>query len=179
MTSDTKQVTIETARLYLRPLRREDTQALAQLGTDDVFELVPEIETPFDAAGWVERKLENEEPVICHVVLLRETGKPIGFVQAQIIAGQTNYEFSIGYWLGRNYWSRGYATEAMNAVLENLTETETKTSKLRPLFAHVHEQNAPSIRVLEKCGFVLESSATKIAEQEGMLRYRWKRDYED
>ena len=178
MTSKTKQVTIETARLYLRPLRREDTQALAQLGTDDVFELVPEIETPFDAVGWVERKLENEEPVICHVVLLRETGKLIGFVQAKIIAGQTNYEYSVGYWLSREYWGRGYSTEALSAVLENLTEVETKSQKLWPMFAHVHEQNVASIRVLEKCGFVPEGQAPKTEGdgQEGMLRYRWKRD---
>ena len=89
----TKQVTIETPRFNMRPLQREDAPALAQLGTDEVFELVPEIETPFDAREWVERKLENEQPAICHVVLLRETGVPIGYVQAGIIAGKTNYEF--------------------------------------------------------------------------------------
>ncbi len=176
----TKQVTIETPRLSMRPLQREDAPALAQLGTDEVFELVPEIETPFDAREWVERKLENEQPAICHVVLLRETGVPIGYVQANIMAGKTNYEIIIGFWLGRDYWGNGYATEALSAVLENLTEVETETKKLRPLFALVHERNSPSIRVLEKCGFTLEGPALETdletEWQEGMLRYRWKRD---
>ena len=174
--SNTKQVTIETPRLNIRPLQYEDVPALAQLGTDEVFELVPEIETPFDARGWVKRKLENEEPIICHVVCLRKTGMPIGIVQAQIGAGQASYEFSIGYWLGREYWGNGYATEALRAMLENLTEEETKTKELWPLFAHVHERNAPSVRVLEKCGFVLEGSAPQTEGQEGTHRYRWKRD---
>ena len=176
MESKTKQVTIETRRFNMRPLQRVDAPALAQLGTDEVFELVPEIETPFDAKEWVERKLENEQPAICHVVLLRETGVPIGYVQAGIIAGKTNYEFRIGFWLGRDYWGNGYATEALSAVLENLTELETETKKLRPLFALVHERNSPSIRVLEKCGFTLEGPALETERQEGMLRYRWKRD---
>ena len=176
MKSNTKQVTIETARLSMRPLQREDAPALAQLGTYEVFELVPEIETPFDARKWVERKLENEEPKICHVVLLRETGVPIGYVQAGIMVGKTNIEITIGFWLGRDYWGNGYATEALSAVLENLTEEETETKKLRPLFALVHEQNSPSIRVLEKCGFAPEGPAMGTERQEGMLRYRWKRD---
>ena len=180
MKSNTKQVTIETARLSMRPLCREDVPALAQLGTDEVFELVPEIKTPFDARAWTERKLESEEPAICHVVLLRETGVPIGYVQAGIIAGKTNYEFRIGFWLGRDYWGNGYATEALSAVLKNLTEVETETEKLWPLFAHVHERNSPSIQVLEKCGFTLEGPALgtnlETGWQEGLLRYRWKRD---
>ena len=168
MESNTKQVTINTLRLTIRPLRREDIPALALLGTDEVFELLPEIETPFDATAWVERKLESEEPTICHVVFLRETGMPIGFVQAQIVAGQTNYEFAIGCWFGQDHWGNGYATEALCAVLENLTVT--------PIYAHVHERNLASIRVLEKCDFELEGPAPKIEGQEGMLRYKWIRD---
>ena len=131
----------------MRPLCREDVPALAQLGTDEVFELVPEIETPFDARAWTERKLESEEPAICHVILLRETGVPIGYVQAGIIAGKTNYEFRIGCWLGRDYWGNGYATEALSAVLNNLTEGETETEKLGPCFAHGSYQDSHSLSV--------------------------------
>ena len=176
MESNTKQVTIETMRLTIRPLRREDVSALALLGADEVFELMPEIEIPFDATAWLEHKLEREEPNICHVVFLRETKMPIGFVQAQIEVGQTNYELHVGYWFGQDHWGNGYATETLRAVLENLTKGETETAKIFPLYAHLHERNAPSIRVLEKCGFELEGPATKVEGQEGMLRYKWIRD---
>ena len=178
MESNTKQVTIETLRLNLRPLQREHAPALARLGADDLFQLVPEIVTPFEAAEWVEMKLENEQPKICHVIFLRKSEALIGFVQAQIIPGQTDLEYSVGYWLGREYWGHGYATEALKAMLENLIEDETETGKLLPLFAHVHARNAASIRVLEKCGFVLEGPAPESDGdgQEEMLRYRWKRD---
>ena len=52
----------------------------------------------------------------------------------------------IGYWLGKAYWGRGIATEAVARFVEMLHE--------RPLYAGVAEHNVASMRVLEKCGFV-------------------------
>jgi RimJ/RimL family protein N-acetyltransferase len=52
----------------------------------------------------------------------------------------------VGYWIGREFWGRGLATQAL-AELVGMVET-------RPLYAHVVKSNVASIRVLEKCGFV-------------------------
>jgi RimJ/RimL family protein N-acetyltransferase len=49
----------------------------------------------------------------------------------------------VGYWLGRAFWGRGVASEALALFLEQVTE--------RPLVAHVAKHNAGSARVLEKC----------------------------
>jgi RimJ/RimL family protein N-acetyltransferase len=56
-------------------------------------------------------------------------------------------ERNIGYWIGRQYWGRGYATAA---VAEFVAEVGA-----RPLHAHVAEHNVGSIRVLAKCGFIV------------------------
>jgi RimJ/RimL family protein N-acetyltransferase len=53
----------------------------------------------------------------------------------------------VGYWLGRAYWGRGIATEALAAFLEIVSE--------RPLGAVVFPSNRGSVRVLEKNGFRL------------------------
>jgi RimJ/RimL family protein N-acetyltransferase len=53
----------------------------------------------------------------------------------------------VGYWLGREWWGRGLATEAVAAFLEIVGE--------RPLRATVAHGNAASVRVLEKNGFRL------------------------
>jgi len=53
----------------------------------------------------------------------------------------------VTYWLGREYWGRGLATAALQAFLRQETH--------RPLYARAAADNAASIRVLEKCGFVL------------------------
>jgi RimJ/RimL family protein N-acetyltransferase len=54
----------------------------------------------------------------------------------------------IGYWIVKQYWGRGIATEA---VRQFLLVVET-----RPLFAWVVRHNGGSIRVLEKAGFVFD-----------------------
>jgi RimJ/RimL family protein N-acetyltransferase len=51
----------------------------------------------------------------------------------------------VTYWLGREYWGKGIATEALRRYLEYETT--------RPLYARVAKDNVGSIRVLEKCGF--------------------------
>ena len=53
----------------------------------------------------------------------------------------------MGYWLGRDFWGRGVATEALCLYLA--------VERTRPLVARVAPQNAASLRVLQKCGFVI------------------------
>ena len=53
----------------------------------------------------------------------------------------------VGYWIGREFWGQGLATRALAELLAELPQ--------RPLHAYVATTNAGSIRVLEKCGFVL------------------------
>jgi RimJ/RimL family protein N-acetyltransferase/ADP-ribose pyrophosphatase YjhB (NUDIX family) len=69
-----------------------------------------------------------------------------GALAGNVVAFDQGRERLVGYWLGREFWGRGLATEALRAFLEIETE--------RPLRAHVARGNTGSIRVLEKCGFV-------------------------
>ncbi len=51
----------------------------------------------------------------------------------------------VAYWIGREHWGRGVATQALSAFLV--------IEHGRPLHAWVAVHNVGSIRVLEKCGF--------------------------
>jgi RimJ/RimL family protein N-acetyltransferase len=51
----------------------------------------------------------------------------------------------LGYWIGREWWGRGVATQALALFVDEVP--------VRPLYAHVAVHNLGSIRVLEKCGF--------------------------
>lgn len=53
----------------------------------------------------------------------------------------------IGYWLGRPYWGRGYATEALNGILPFARD-------LGAVVADHFADNPASGRALEKAGFV-------------------------
>lgn len=49
------------------------------------------------------------------------------------------------YWLGREFWGRGVATQALHQMLA-LVAT-------RPLYASAAADNIGSVRVLQKCGY--------------------------
>jgi RimJ/RimL family protein N-acetyltransferase len=51
----------------------------------------------------------------------------------------------VGYWIGREFWGRGLATQALAELVDLVAA--------RPLLAEVVNTNVASIRVLEKCGF--------------------------
>jgi RimJ/RimL family protein N-acetyltransferase len=51
----------------------------------------------------------------------------------------------VTYWLGREFWGRGLATEALRAFLAELPD--------RRLYGRASATNPGSMRVLEKCGF--------------------------
>ncbi|MBL9094055.1 MAG: GNAT family N-acetyltransferase [Planctomycetaceae bacterium] len=54
----------------------------------------------------------------------------------------------VGYWLGQAFWGRGIATRALKLLLHQVTH--------RPLYAHAATSNEASLRVLQKCGFVVQ-----------------------
>jgi RimJ/RimL family protein N-acetyltransferase len=70
-----------------------------------------------------------------------------GQVAGNLVCWGATDERNIGYWLGRKYWGKGIATQALAAFLVGMKE--------RPLYAHVAKHNTGSRRVLEKCGFKL------------------------
>lgn len=71
------------------------------------------------------------------------SGKVAGYVLKYVDEERAE----VSYWLDREYWGRGIATEALRQLLAELTE--------RPLYARVAEGNVASLRVLQKCGFVV------------------------
>jgi RimJ/RimL family protein N-acetyltransferase len=54
----------------------------------------------------------------------------------------------IGYWIGREFWGNGVATEAVRQLLQS--------EQRRPVEGWTSQQNVASGRVLEKNGFVYE-----------------------
>lgn len=70
-----------------------------------------------------------------------------GQVAGNIVSWEQDGAREIGYWLGREFWGKGIATQALMQLLEIETT--------RPLTAHVATNNIASRRVLEKCGFII------------------------
>ena len=98
----------------------------------------------------------------------------------QQLLGGTGFAFEsrsvamTGYVLARDSWGRGYATEALMAIVNVAREL-----KVRQLYALCHPDNTASVRVLEKCDFLLEQRLEQFLEfpnltpnsREDCLRY--------
>lgn len=62
----------------------------------------------------------------------------------------------IGYWIAREHWGQGYATEGLRLLLE--------THHTRPLYARVAKTNPASLAVALNCGFKKWKQATHVNE---------------
>ena len=88
-------------------------------------------------AHWA--KILADDAVIARTIV--EDGQVVGNIGSWVADGGRG----VGYWIGRPYWGRGYATRALAELLAEVPE--------RPVHARVAEHNLGSIRVLAKCGF--------------------------
>jgi RimJ/RimL family protein N-acetyltransferase len=70
-------------------------------------------------------------------------GRVVGHIASFDLEGHRE----VTYWIGREDWGRGIATRALQEFLQ--------LEATRPLYAHAASDNAASIRVLTKCGFLI------------------------
>ncbi|MEZ4522720.1 MAG: GNAT family N-acetyltransferase [Thermomicrobiales bacterium] len=84
-------------------------------------------------------RLLNDDEVIARTILYEN------MVAGNIVSAIYTGKREVGYWLGREFWGRGIATQGLAAFLHQMT--------IRPVYAHVATHNIGSIRVLEKNGF--------------------------
>ena len=89
------------------------------------------------AAHWA--KLRADESLLVRAIVVD------GVVAGNIGSWPEDGQQFLGYWIGREYWGRGVATQALALLVDEVS--------IRPLYAHVAAHNVGSIRVLEKCGF--------------------------
>lgn len=82
-----------------------------------------------------------------------------GQVAGSVASFEDFGQLEVTYWLGREFWGKGVATQALAAFLNYQTT--------RPIHAHVAKDNAASLRVLQKCGFVITGEGSGFANARG------------
>lgn len=85
-------------------------------------------------------------------------------VQGRVIGNVLSYEQNgrpeVSYWIGRDFWGQGYATQALSAFLAHVNTT-------RPMYARAAKDNIGSLRVLQKCGFAIVGEDKGFANARG------------
>jgi RimJ/RimL family protein N-acetyltransferase len=137
---------LETERLTLRAPRHEDVKAIAVLANDRrIAENTARIPHPYgvDDAEQFVATVNARDGEVCFVILL--DGKLIGGCGID----PRDDAPELGYWLGARFWGRGFATEAVRAVIDHaFGDLQHET-----LQAGARVSNPVSRRVLEKCAF--------------------------
>ncbi len=70
-----------------------------------------------------------------------------GAVAGHVLSFEHFDDREVAYWLGKDFWGQGIASAALALLLRQITT--------RPLYACAVKDNLASLRVLEKCGFVI------------------------
>lgn len=156
-------ITIDTHRLRLRPLRMEDAQAFFKIWSDSEavrYFSFPPMQDIGQAHARIAEKLQSSRDgssVTC-VIELSDTGEVLGDCGLFNGVSQSR-RAEIGYCLSRKHWGNGYMIEAADALIEQ----GFKRVGLRRIEADIDPRNQPSIRLIERLGFM----------REGFLRERW------
>lgn len=151
--------TIETERLILRRFAYSDDDAMLRYWVADekIQSLYSEPTYPTKEAvkGLLDKYISSYEKADYYrwAIIDKESGACIGQI-AYFLVDSKNHFAEIEYCIGSSFQCRGFATEAAKAVIRygfekiNLHKVQICTKTI----------NAPSKRVIEKCGLTYEGT---------------------
>jgi ribosomal-protein-alanine N-acetyltransferase len=149
---------LESERLILRPPRPSDVAAMTVwLGDYDVARMLSRVPYPYsegDAESFVALALPHR-----FVVQRKQDGLFMG-----MIGLHTEDDFEFGYWLGKPFWGRGYATEAARRLV-NFAFAEFDRDTVHAGWFY---DNPASGHVLAKLGARHNGSAMRDCRARGM-----------
>jgi RimJ/RimL family protein N-acetyltransferase len=142
---------IETERLYLRELRMEDAKTLGKVLSDPkAMKYYPEPFNQEKIEKWIQWNIDNYKTYNhgLWAVILKDGEEFIGDcgITMQEIDGEVVPE--IGFHIIKEYWNKGYATEAAIACKDYAFDV----LHYPKVFSYTALRNIPSQKVAEKIG---------------------------
>lgn len=142
----------------LRPWEEADAASLARWADDpavaaNLRDVFPSPYTRADAEWFIRDCMAREgDGQLCRAIVAG--GEAVGSIG--VFRGADVYRKSaeIGYWLGRDFWGRGW----MTAAVKRMCREAFDTWDIVRIHAEVFAPNRASQAVLEKAGFSLEGT---------------------
>lgn len=149
---------LHTERLALRKMKEADASGLFRIWSDpDVTRFMNVSNfTHEDQARDMIRLLDGlsrNKQAIRYSIILKDTGDLIGSCGFNAFDDEQGMT-EIGYDLAKAAWGKGYATEAIGALLEYAF----MSLGMRRVEAKVESENAGSVKLLHKLGFAFEGT---------------------
>lgn len=151
---------VQSERLKMRRPTTEDAHNILSSYASDpevtkylLFAPHKTLQDSLDFIRWSDEQWERHS--FCFVIFSKKDKKLIGGI-ALLFDDNTPDIARLGYCFAKDEWGKGYATEACKRIIDL-----AKESGVRKLVAPVHPDNITSIRVMEKCGFQEDPSASE------------------
>lgn len=151
---------LETERLRLRYLKKDDAQTMFDNWTSDpevpkymtwIVHNKAEI-TQYVLDGWLEQY--GKPGCYRWGIELKDSGELIGMID--VVEYDENNVPELGYCSGRKWWGNGYMTEALKAVVAELL-----SDGYNELYTQAVRENIGSNRVIQKAGFEFIGTETR------------------
>jgi len=157
-----------TERLVLRALVPSDAPELARLLNDRSISAttlaIPFPYTRKDAVEWIGRQdMDRKQGKTLNLAItLRADGRLAGGVGLSSVSAEHS-RAELGYWVAKEFWARGYCTEACRALLSYAF----RTLGLQRVYASHFPNNPASGRVMEKLGMKREGYLRRHVRRRG------------
>lgn len=162
-------------------LAAEHADAIQRLAADPAIAATTRIPHPYPANGarlFIEQQIAARMAGTAWTFAILDRRELVGLCGVQDVRAAGGPE--LGYWIGKPYWGKGYASFGVKMVLE-FVFTNLQLERVR---AFAHDHNTASRRVLEKNGFHLLGLAPNrdpairpadaIIAEYGLTRTRWR-----
>ena len=153
---------LSSQRLTLRRPNRDDAESIRRLADDwEVARRLARVPFPYtldDALFFLDQIVPKE---LAWIVQHAGSGDVLGVAGLTPHADTGNME--LGYWLGREFWGQGFATEAASVVLDYAFGAGLAPEITAGCFA----DNIRSARVLTKLGFRIAGESLRLCLAEG------------
>ncbi len=138
--------------VHIEPVQPTHARAIQALAEDPLIAATTNLPDPYPPDGaqnWIRYLLSKRRVGVEYAfAIINERDELVG-VNGLVDVSLDKREAELGYWIGRSFWGRGYATEGTRLLVEFGFEVLA----LQRLFGRSLVRNGASRRVLEKLGF--------------------------
>jgi [ribosomal protein S5]-alanine N-acetyltransferase len=141
--------------ITIEPIALEHADAIQRLAGDPAISEMTRVPSPYPpggAASFIANSIEGRNQGTDLVFVIKHWSVIVGACGLHDRDKSANC-FELGYWVGKPYWGKGIATEAISRLMVYCF----KSLHLSMVYADCLERNAASKRVLEENGFSVVS----------------------
>lgn len=146
---------LKTDRLTLQPFQKKDASRIKDLANNKELATILGLPHPYElehAEEWIAIQPEQIQEGLEYplTIVTKNENQIIGTITLRI--DKNNNKGELGYWIGRDFWGNGFATEAVNRMIE----FGFNHLNLNKVWASAISRNKASTIVLKKAGLQKE-----------------------